>query len=308
MELGPYLILGLLEGLVTAAVLSLMALGLSLVFGVMRVVNVAHGEFFMVGAVLAWWIADTIGGHPALGFVAALLLAPPLTAGLAILADQLVLKRIEYDPERTIVATIGILYIIQQVALMTYGPDARPVEAPFNHRLSIPFFEWTDGGLSIYWPWGLGTTSYKITVILASAFLLSTIWLLMTRTRYGLIMRATQLDSETAQAFAIPVGRVYAMVFGLGAGLAALGGVLIVPIQQAHYLMGHDPLLLSFIVVIIGGLGSLPGTVLAALLIGVSDGIISVFFSPTLAKIIATLAVALVLVFKPNGLFGKRVL
>ena len=127
MELGPYLVLGLLEGLVTAAVLSLMALGLSLVFGVMRVVNVAHGEFFMVGAVLAWWITDTVGGHPALGFTAALLLAPLMAAGLAIIADQLILKSIGYDPERTIVATIGILYIIQQVALMTYGPDARPV-------------------------------------------------------------------------------------------------------------------------------------------------------------------------------------
>lgn len=306
MELGPYLILGLIEGLVTAAVLSLMALGLSLVFGVMRVVNVAHGEFFMVGAVLAWWIAEAVGGHPALGYIAALFLAPPLAAGMAIMADQIVLKRIQYDPERTIVATIGMLYIIQQIALMTYGPDARPVEAPFNHRMSIPFFEWTDNGLSLYWPWGLGTTSYKISVIMASMFLLFTIWLLMTRTRYGLIMRATQLDSETAQAFAIPVGRVYALVFGLGAGLAALGGVLIVPIQQAHYLMGHDPLLLSFIVVIIGGLGSLPGTILAAIMIGVSDGIISVFFSPTLAKIIATLAVALVLVFRPQGIFGKR--
>jgi branched-chain amino acid transport system permease protein len=306
MELGPYLILGLIEGLVTAAVLSLMALGLSLVFGVMRVVNVAHGEFFMVGAVLAWWIAEAVGGHPALGFIAALFFAPPLAAGMAIMADQIVLKRIQYDPERTIVATIGMLYIIQQIALMTYGPDARPVEAPFNHRMSIPFFEWTDNGLSLYWPWGLGTTSYKISVIMASMFLLFTIWLLMTRTRYGLIMRATQLDSETAQAFAIPVGRVYALVFGLGAGLAALGGVLIVPIQQAHYLMGHDPLLLSFIVVIIGGLGSLPGTILAAIMIGVSDGIISVFFSPTLAKIIATLAVALVLVFRPQGIFGKR--
>ena len=109
MELGPYLILGLLEGLVTAAVLSLMALGLSLVFGVMRVVNVSHGEFFMVGAVLAWWIANLVGGHPALGFMAALLLAPLLTAGLAMLADQVVLKRIGYDPERTIVATIGLL-------------------------------------------------------------------------------------------------------------------------------------------------------------------------------------------------------
>jgi len=308
MELGPYIILGLLEGLVTAAVLSLMAVGLSLVFGVMRVVNVAHGEFFMVGAVLAWWIAGSIEGNPALGFVAAMLLAPPLTAGLAVIADQLILKRIGYDPERTIVATIGLLYVIQQLTLMTYGPDARPVEAPFNNRLSIPLLEWTNDGLALYWPWGLGTTSYKIAVILAALTLLVAIWLLMTRTRYGLIMRATQLDRETALAFAIPVNRVYASVFGLGAGLAALGGVLIVPIQQAHYLMGHDPLLLSFIVVIIGGLGSLPGTIVAALLIGLSDGIISIFFSPTLAKIIATLAVAFFLVFRPQGFFGKRAL
>ena len=109
MELGPYLILGLLEGLVTAAVLSLMALGLSLVFGVMRVVNVAHGEFFMVGAVLAWIIANAVDSHPAVNFLAALLLAPPATALLATLADRLVLKRVGYDPERTIVATIGLL-------------------------------------------------------------------------------------------------------------------------------------------------------------------------------------------------------
>jgi len=306
MELVPYLILGLLEGLVTAAVLSLMALGLSLVFGVMRVVNVAHGEFFMVGAVLVWQISSLFDGHPAWGFLAALLVAPPLTACLAVAANQLVLKRIEYDPERTIVATIGLLYIIQQVTLMTYGPDARPVEAPFNHRVSIPLVEWTETGLGLYWPWGLGTTTYKLAVILAAVALLGGIWMLMTRTRFGLLMRATQLDRETAQAFAIPVGKVYAAVFGLGAGLAALAGVLIVPIQQAHYLMGHDPLLLSFIVVIIGGLGSLPGTVVAALLIGISDGMISVFFSPTLAKIIATLGVAFVLIFMPQGLFGKR--
>ena len=118
-------------------------------------------------------------------------------------------------------------------------------------------------------------------------------------------MRATQLDSEMAQAHGIPVNKVYALVFGLGAGLAALGAVLVVPIQQAHYLMGGDPLLLSFIVVIIGGLGSVAGTIVAAVFIGMSDGIISVFFTPTLAKIIATLLVAFVLVFRPQGLFGK---
>lgn len=291
MDFGPYFLLASMEGAVNAAVLALTAVGLSLVFGVMRVVNVAHGEFFMLGAVLAWWIASLAGGHPALGFMLALLIAPIITGAIAAAADFAVLKRLNYDPESTIVATIGILYIIQQLVLMTYGPDARPVEAPFNHRFYLPWF---------------GYSTYKLFVIGAATAILLGVWLVLAKTRLGLIMRATQLDRETAQAFGIPVDRVYAFVFGAGAGLAALAAVLIVPIQQAHYLMGGEPLLLSFIVVIIGGLGSLTGTVVAAILIGMSDGIISVFFSPTLAKIIATLLVAFVLVFRPQGLFGVR--
>ena len=306
MEFGPHLLLAVLEGAVGAAVLALTAVGLGLVFGVMRVVNVAHGEFYMLGAVIAWWIATTLGGHAAFGFVAALVLAPLIVGGIAALADMTILKRIDYDPERTIVATIGLLYIIQQVTLMTYGPDARAVEPPFNHRLAIPWWEFGENGLEMYFPWGLSTTSYKLFVIAAAVVVLLAVWALMSRTKIGLLMRATQLDGEMATAFGIPVERVYAMVFGRGAGLAALAAVLIVPIQQAHYLMGGDPLLLSFIVVIIGGLGSLPGAVLAAVFIGLSDGIISVFFSPTLAKILATLLVALVLVFRPQGLFGTR--
>lgn len=306
MEIGPYILLASLEGAVTAAVLALTAVGLSLVFGVMRVVNIAHGEFFMLGAVLAWWVANTVGGHPAIGFAAALIVAPVLVGVLAALADMTILKRLNYDPERTIVATIGLLYILQQLTLMTYGPDARQVEAPFNQRIALPWIEHTEAGWQMYYPWGLSTTSYKLAVIGAAAAVLAGVWAMMARTRIGLLMRATQADREMALAFGIPVEKVYALVFGIGAGLAALAAVLIVPIQQAHYLMGADPLLLSFIVVIIGGLGSLPGTVVAALLIGLSDGIISVFFSPTLAKILATLLVGLVLVFRPRGLFGTR--
>ena len=305
MEFGPHLMLAALEGAVTAAILALTAMGLSIVFGVMRVVNVAHGEFYMLGAVIAWFVATTLGGHPAMGFVAALIFAPLIVGALAGAADRLILQRLNYDPDRTIVATIGLLYIIQQSTLMTFGPDARPVEAPFNQRLALPWWEWGESGLEMFWPWGLSITSYKLFVIAAAAFILIALWLFMTRTKAGLIMRATQQDSEMAQAFGVPVGNVYSWVFGLGAGLAAMGAVLVVPIQQAHYLMGHDPLLLSFIVVIIGGLGSLPGTVIAAILIGMSDGIISVFFSPTLAKIIATLLVAMVLVFRPQGLLGR---
>ncbi|EHK59206.1 branched-chain amino acid ABC transporter permease [Allomesorhizobium alhagi] len=289
MSFGPHLLLATLEGLVTSAVLALTALGLSLVFGVMRVVNVAHGEFFMLGAVLAWWIASLATGHPAIGFLLALVVSPLIVGAIALVAERLVLRRLDYNPEATIVATIGMLYIIQQLALTFYGPEARPVEAPFSYRILFPWF---------------GYSGYKLSVIAFSAILLLATWFVLTRTRIGLVMRATQYDRETAQAFGIPVGRVYAGVFAMGAMLAAIAAVLIVPIQQAHYLMGLDPLLLSFIVVIIGGLGSLRGTVVAAVLIGLSDGIISVFFSPTLAKIIATMIVAMVLVFRPQGLFG----
>ncbi|MDI6027434.1 branched-chain amino acid ABC transporter permease [Corticibacterium sp. UT-5YL-CI-8] len=289
MSFGPHLLLAVLEGLVTSAVLALTALGLSLVFGVMRVVNVAHGEFFMLGAVLAWAISSMVPGYPSLGFLMALLLSPLIVGAVALLAERLVLRRLDYNPEATIVATIGMLYVIQQLALTFYGPEARAVPPPFNFRLQLPWF---------------GYSGYKLSIIAASIVLMLATWFVLTRTRIGLVMRATQYDRETAQAFGIPVDRVYAGVFALGAMLAAVAAVLIVPIQQAHYLMGLDPLLLSFIVVIIGGLGSLRGTVIAALIIGVSDGVISVFFSPTLAKIIATSAVAMVLVFRPQGLFG----
>lgn len=291
MSFGPHLLLALMEGTVAAFVLALTALGLSLVFGVMRIVNVAHGEFFMLGAVLAWFFTSLVPDMPFWGFMLALIAAPTVVACIAIVADALVLRRLNYEPESTIVATIGLLYILQQAVLTLYGPNAQPVVAPINFRVVLPWF---------------GYSGYKLVVIAAAGMLLLAAWYGITRTKFGLVMRATQFDRETAQAFGVPVRRVYAAVFALGAGLAAVAGVLVVPLQQAHYLMGLDPLLLSFIVVIIGGLDSLKGTIVAAFIIGLGDGIISMFFSPTLAKIIATLAVALVLVFRPNGLFGGR--
>jgi branched-chain amino acid transport system permease protein len=291
MSFWPHLFLALLEGTVGAFVLALTALGLSLVFGVMRIVNVAHGEFFMLGAVLAWAFTSLLPDQPLAGFLLALIGSPLVVGGIAIVADRLVLRRLNYAPEATIVATIGLLYIIQQLVLTLYGPNARPVVPPIQFRVLFPWF---------------GYSGYKLVVVAASAALLLATWYTLMRTRIGLVMRATQFDRETAQTFGIPVGRVYALIFALGAMLAAIAGVLVVPIQQAHYLMGLDPLLLSFIVVIIGGLGSLRGTLVAAFVIGISDGVISVFFSATLAKVIATLLVALVLVFRPAGLFGGK--
>ncbi|OGK81695.1 MAG: branched-chain amino acid ABC transporter permease [Candidatus Rokubacteria bacterium GWA2_70_23] len=286
MSLGPHLFLALLEGTVGALVLALTALGLSLVFGVMRIVNVAHGEFFMLGAIVAWYVSTLTGS-----FLLALLVAPVAVAGVAVLADRFVLRRIGYEPESTIVATIGLLYILQQTVLTTYGPYARPVEAPVYFRVDFPWF---------------GYSGYKLVVAGVAAVLLLVTWMALSRTTLGLQMRATQQDREMAQAFAVPVGRVYTVVFGVGAGLAAAAGALIVPVQQAHYLMGLDALLMSFVVVILGGLGSLRGTLVAAFVVGLSDGAISVLFSPTLAKIVATLLVALVLAVRGRGLFGEE--
>lgn len=278
--------------MVAAAVLALSALGLSLVFGVMRVVNVAHGEFFMLGAMLAWWTARMMPGGALTDFLAALVLAPLSVGLLAYLTERFLLRRLSYDPEATIVATIGLLFVIQQLALSLFGADAKPVAAPFTYRIAFPWF---------------GFSGYKLFVIAASGLLLLAAWWVLARTRYGLIMRVTQYDRETATAFGIPVNTVHAAVFVTGAALVALAAVLIVPIQQAHYLMGLDPLLMSFIVVIIGGLGSIKGSMIAAVIIGLADGIISMFYTPTLAAIIATLAVALVLVARPQGLYGTAV-
>ena len=284
MTLTGHLFLALLEGTVSGLVYALTALGLSLVFGVMRIVNVAHGEFFMLGAVIAWYFSTAFGG-----FVAALVGAAVAVGAVAVLTERLVLRRIEYHPESTIVATIGLLYILQQLVLTLYGPYARPVPAPVYFRVDFPWF---------------GYSGYKLVVAAIAALLIGATWLALGRTTLGLYMRATQQDREMAQAFGVPVERVYTLAFAAGAALAAVAGALIVPVQQAHYLMGLDALLTSFMVVIVGGLGSLAGTLAAALLIGLVDGGVSVFFSPTLAKIVATVAVALVLVVRTGGLFG----
>jgi branched-chain amino acid transport system permease protein len=230
-----------------------------------------------------------VGSGPLIGFLAALVVAPLVVGAVAILTERFLLRRINYDPEATIVATIGLLFVIQQVALTMFGAEAKPVAAPFTYRIVFPWF---------------GYSGYKLFVVAMAACLLLGVWWVLARSKAGLMMRITQYDREMAAAFGVPVNTVYSAVFVAGAMLVAVAAVLIVPIQQAHYLMGGDPLLMSFIVVIIGGLGSIKGSVIAALIIGMANGIISVFFSPTLAAIIATLVVAMVLVWRPQGLFG----
>jgi len=280
------LALALLDGTTSGLLLALTVVGFSLSFGILRIVNVAHGEFFMLGAVLAWSVVTTTGSFPL-----ALLTAPAAVMALAVGVDRLVLRPLRYAAQPTVVATLGVLYVLQQLTLLLYGPEARGIAPPFGATLEFPWF---------------GYSGYKLAIAGLSVALLSGLGVLLRGTDLGLVMRATRQDPEMAVALGVPVEQVYTLVFALGAGLAAVAGVLVVPVQQAHYLMGLDALLLSFVVVILGGLGSLGGTVAASLLVGWMDGFISLFFTPTLARILATLVVALVLVVRRGGLWDER--
>ena len=213
MSYGAYFFLAVLEGTVLAFVLAVTALGLSLVFEVMRVVNVAHGEFFMLGAVIAWWVSTAVG-MPLLGFVLALIAAPLFVVGSRSyrLADP---EAHRLRPRARSSRRSGSCTSSRKRHWFSTG--RRPaVEAPYYFRVEFPWF---------------GYSGYKLIVAGISAAALATGSL--TRTNLGLYMRATQYDQETAQAFGISVRRIYATVFAVGAGLAAIAGVLVVPIQQA---------------------------------------------------------------------------
>lgn len=286
MSLEGQVALGLLSGTVQGLITSMVALGLSMTFGVMRVVNLLHGEFFTLGAVLTWVLVSTFDSY-ALALVA----APLIVAGIAKAVNDQVLDKLDYAPEATILATLALMLTFQQATLYLFGPSAKAVRSPIHFTLTLPWF---------------GFSGYRILVAVVAIVFGVSLWIAVRETRLGLFMRAVQEDREMAEVLGVDTDRVYLLVFSGGAALAALAGVLVVPVQQAHYLMGVDALLTSFVVVVIGGLGDVAGTLIASLLVGLLDGLLAVFVTPTFAQIAALALVGVVLLARPRGLLGRR--
>lgn len=286
MAIEVQLLLGLTNGIILGLVISLLALGLSLIFGLIGIVNLAHGEFYMLGGVVAWYAVNFLGGY-----VAALLLAPLIVGALGLGIERGILRRLQHQPSTTIIATIGILFIIQHGVLGIFGPAPRKIDPPIEVLVQLP---------------GFGYPVYRLLVAAISAGLLLALWTLMYRTNFGLFVRAAQQNREVAAAVGVPVARVYTLTFGLSAGLAGLAAALAAPLFSVHYLSGLDVLVLSFIVVIIGGLGSLRGAVFAAMLVSILEGVSSAFVTPTEARILSLLLIVAILLLRPFGLFGRR--
>jgi branched-chain amino acid transport system permease protein len=272
------------NGIVAGMILALVASGLTLIFGIMDVVNFAHGELFMLGAYVGVIVLASTGSFW-LALVIASLLIALLGAALQVTTLRPLLGR---DPLTTILATFGISLVLQNYALWQFGPVARKIQEPFRGQFTLFYLSY---------PW------YRLLIALLSAVLIGALWLFLKYGKYGIWIRATMQDRVMAQAMGIPVPRVHTVVFAVGAGLAAASGVLFGPLVGVNHAMGLDWVLKAFIVVVVGGMGNLGGSIAASLFISLLEAYASIWVSPAQAVIVSFVVLILTLLFRPTGLF-----
>lgn len=279
----------LLNALQYGMVLFLVASGLTLVFGILGVINLAHGAFYMLGAYLAYWLVAYTGnflvamiGGVAIAFVAGLLL-------------ETVFVRLLYgrDHLAQVLLSFGLILVIDEVRQLAFGKDVHSVAPP----------QWLSGSIQL--TDNLSYPVYRLAICVFCLIVAAAIFLVITRTKIGMIVRAGAENREMTRVLGISFDRVNAYVFATGIALAALGGIVVAPISNVFPGMGDGMLILSFVVVVLGGIGSVAGAAVGALLIGLTDTFGKVFF-PSIASIMIYLLMALVLLWRPNGILGRR--
>ncbi len=279
--------LQLFAGLALGSVYVLLAIGLSLIFGMLTVVNFAHGAFFMLGAYVGLWLLS-IG----VNFWICLVAVPLIVGGFGLAVERTLIRPlygrgIDYP----LLLTFGLSYIIVELVRIVFGKSGYPVATPDALQGAV------DIGVG-YFP------LYRLFVMGVTALILVGLWLFLERTRYGLIIRAGARDAQIVRVLGVNISRVWLMVFGLGCGIAGLGGLLAAPLQGVIPEMGGPILAEAFVVTVVGGMGSLMGAVLAGLLVGVVVSMTSLF-APEMAKVAIFALMAVVLLIRPQGFFGR---
>ena len=281
------LALQLFAGLALGAIYVLLATGLSLIFGMLTVVNFAHGAFFMLGAYAGVFFLG-LGGD----FWLCLVLVP-LAVGLVGLAVERTLIRPLYGRgiDYPLLLTFGLSYVMIEAVRIAFGTQGLPFDTPEALQGA------TDIGIGFF-------PTYRLFVMGATALILLALWLFLERTRFGLIIRAGARDPQIVRVLGVDVGRVWLIVFGLGTAIAGLAGLLAAPLQGVSPEMGGPVLAEAFVVTVVGGRGSLPGAVVAGLLVGVTVSLTSLF-APEMAKVSIFALMAVVLLVRPQGFFGR---
>ena len=288
MDLGTFAV-QLLNGVQYGLVLFVVASGLTLVFGILGVINLAHGAFYMLGAYLAWWIALQTGS-----FWAALAGGVAIAFVAGILLENVFVRRLYgRDHLAQVLLSFGLILVLDKLRHVLFGKDVHSVAPPAFLQGSIPL---TDI---------LSYPVYRLAICLFCLALALAILVVVRWTRIGMIIRAGAENRDMTRALGIPFDVVNRYVFATGIALAALGGIVIAPISTVFPGMGDQMLILSFVVVVLGGIGSIAGAALGALLIGLTDTFGKVFF-PDLSSVTVYLVMALVLLWRPNGILGRR--
>jgi branched-chain amino acid transport system permease protein len=275
-------------GLVSGSFYALLALGLSVIFGMLGVVNFAHGAFYMLGAFGALVALDATG----LGFWWSLVVVPVVLGALGMLLERFLVRRLTpLDPLYNFLLTFGLALILQDLVRLKYGVSSQPYPRPdlLNGSVNLGLFTYP---------------RYQVFVLVFSLLVSLLVWLVQSRTRVGMVVRAATERPELTGALGINVGRWITPVFGFGVALAALAGVLAAPMRAVNSGMGGDLIIVVFAVVVIGGLGSVFGSVAAGFLIGMLTAVAN-YYAPALSQSLVFLLMALVLLLRPAGLFGR---
>ena len=277
----------LLTGVALGSIYALLALGLCLIFGMLGVVNFAHGAFFTVGAFLGVYFLGLTGN-----FFFSLLLVPIVTGAIGLVTERFLIRPlygrgIDYP----LLLTFGLSYVLIEVMRVTFGIEGLPSITPDSLRGSM------NVGIG-YFP------KYRIFLIAMTALIILGIWFFIQKTRYGLIIKAGSRDPEIVKVLGVDVAKVWLMVFGIGTAIAGLSGILASPTRSVNPEMGIPILAESFVVTVVGGMGSPIGAVVAGLLVGVVYSLTSLF-APALAELSIFVLMAVVLLIRPQGLFGK---
>ena len=297
MDLGTFFI-QLLNGVQYGLLLFLVASGLTLVFGIMGVINLAHGSFYMIGAYLAWSLSEHLGN-----FWGAIAVGVVLTVLLGMFLEWLLIRKLyARDHLYQVLLTYGLILVFEELRSVVWGDDVHGVQVPGVFGASIPL---TDI---------LSYPVYRLWISLVCLVLAAGMYLLIQRTRLGMTIRAGSVNREMVQSLGIDIQFLYRLVFALGIALAAFAGMIAAPVSSVFPGMGNQVLIICFVVVVIGGIGSVKGAMVGAILIGLVDTfgkvlhveIAGLKLLPELAGMTVYLLMAAVLVWRPEGIFGRR--
>ena len=283
-----YLAVQLFNGLANGSFYALLSLGLAVIFGMMRIVNFAHGAFYMLGAFIAYFLLQQAG----VGFWPALVIAPLVIAVAGMFLERVFLRRLAgLDPLYGFLFTFGLTLVIQDGMRLRFGVQGQPYSTPAELSGTVL----------------LGAVSYPTYRLFVVAFCLVAsiaVWFIIERTRLGMAVRAATERADLTRALGVDVDRWITPMFGFGLGLAALAGVLAAPMRNVSPLMGSELIILTFAVVVIGGMGSIAGAIVAGFLVGVLSSV-GAIFDPAVEGIVVFALMAVLLLVRPSGLFGS---